>query len=78
MDRLLTVAEAAERLSTSEDWLYRVWKRLPFAVKLSRKQLRFSEQGIDDFIKGPNNGGSGGMKSFNKEDNNAGESVPTR
>jgi len=75
MDRLLTVQEAAERLKTSEDWLYRSWKTLPFAVKLSKKQLRFSEQGLDDFIKGPNNGGN---KLFDKEDNDAGESVPTR
>ena len=63
MDKLLTVSEAAERLNTSEDWLYRAWKTLPFAVKLSRKQLRFSEQGLQKFI---------------EETQNARESVPAR
>lgn len=50
MDRLLKVEEAAERLQTSPDWLYRMWKHLPFAVKLSRKQLRFSEEGLQKFL----------------------------
>jgi predicted DNA-binding transcriptional regulator AlpA len=51
-DRLLTIGEAAARLQTSEDYLYRNWKNYPFARKLSRKQLRFSSRGIDDFLKG--------------------------
>lgn len=54
-DRLLTIAEAAERLCTSEDWLYRNWKKLPFARKLSKKQLRFSAHGIDGYIRQGNN-----------------------
>ncbi len=45
-DRLLTVQEAAEALSVTPDWLYRRSKSLPFARHLSRKQLRFSEQGL--------------------------------
>ena len=49
-DRLLTIEEAAERLKTSKDWLYRAWRKLPFAVKLSRKQLRFSERGLQKFL----------------------------
>src|SRR5213595_2340784 len=46
-DRLLTVAEAAERLACSKDWLYR--HRLPFAVRNGR-QLRFSAVGLDRYI----------------------------
>lgn len=45
-DRLLTVEEAAAALSVTSDWLYRRSKSLPFARHLSRKQLRFSEQGL--------------------------------
>jgi excisionase family DNA binding protein len=47
-DRLLTVAEAAERLACSKDWLYR--HRLPFAVRNGR-QLRFSADGLDRYIR---------------------------
>jgi predicted DNA-binding transcriptional regulator AlpA len=49
-DRLLTIEEAAERLKTFTDWLYRMWRKLPFAVKLSKKQLRFSQQGLQRYI----------------------------
>ncbi len=49
-DRLLTVSEAAEKLHTSKDWLYRHWKTLPFTVRLSPKQLRFSSKGIERYI----------------------------
>jgi hypothetical protein len=49
-DRLLTIAEAAEILKTSKDYLYRNWKHLPFAVSLSKKQLRFSLKGLVKFI----------------------------
>jgi predicted DNA-binding transcriptional regulator AlpA len=45
-DRLLTVSEAAETLKTSEDWLYRNATRLPFVVRMGRRQLRFSALGI--------------------------------
>jgi predicted DNA-binding transcriptional regulator AlpA len=48
-DRLLDVKEAAERLRTSADFLYRRARRLPFTVHLGR-QLRFSSRGIDTFI----------------------------
>jgi predicted DNA-binding transcriptional regulator AlpA len=44
--RLLTVDEAAVMLSMSPDWLYRHAKKLPFAMKVGRKALRFSHQGI--------------------------------
>jgi len=49
-DRLLTVQEAAVRLNVSEDWLYRRSRKLPFARHLSRKQLRFSEQGLQKWV----------------------------
>ena len=45
-DRLLTVEEAAQMLSMSTDWLYRNAKKLPFARKLGKKALRFSQQGM--------------------------------
>ena len=45
-DRLLTVDETASRLSVTPQWLYRHAKQLPFTRKLSRKALRFSENGL--------------------------------
>src|ERR1700686_1159571 len=41
-DRLLTAAEAAQKLGASEDWLYRHANTLPFTVRLGKKHLRFS------------------------------------
>jgi predicted DNA-binding transcriptional regulator AlpA len=49
-DRLLDAGEAAQRLGTSPDWLYRRAARLPFTVRLGRA-LRFSAQGIDRYIR---------------------------
>jgi excisionase family DNA binding protein len=49
-DRLLTVTQAAERLSTTKDWLYRHARQLSFTVK-SGRQLRFSSAGIDRYIR---------------------------
>ena len=49
-DRLLTVEEAALRLGTSEDWLYRHAPKLPFTVRLAPRQLRFSSQGIERYL----------------------------
>ena len=51
-DRLLTVEEAASRLGTSEDWLYRHAPKLPFTVRLAPRQLRFSSQGIATYLQG--------------------------
>ena len=58
-ERLLTVDEAAEILKTSTDWLYRHWKRLPFTVQLSPRQIRFSLRGIYRYIEEKQNAGSG-------------------
>lgn len=49
-DRLLKIDEAATRLGTSPDWLYRNAGRFSFTVRLSPRQLRFSAKGIDRFI----------------------------
>ena len=45
-DRLLDPPEAAKLLSVSEDWLYHEAKKLPFTRKLGPRLLRFSYQGI--------------------------------
>lgn len=50
-DRLLDVAQAAERLSMSKNFLYRNSKTLPFAVRKGR-MLRFSEVVLDVGIAG--------------------------
>jgi predicted DNA-binding transcriptional regulator AlpA len=49
-DRLIRPKELAARLGTSTDWVYRHWKELPFTVKLSPRQLRFSEQGLERYL----------------------------
>jgi predicted DNA-binding transcriptional regulator AlpA len=49
-DRLLDAEEAANRLSVSEDWLYRNAKKLPFTRKLGPKMLRFSSDGIQKYL----------------------------
>jgi predicted DNA-binding transcriptional regulator AlpA len=49
-DTLLDVNAAAERLCVSRDWVYRHGKRLPFAVRVGRKHLRFSAKGIDRWL----------------------------
>jgi hypothetical protein len=49
-DRLLTVDQAATRLGTTEDWLRRRRAALPFVVRLSEGQVRYSAKGIERFI----------------------------
>jgi predicted DNA-binding transcriptional regulator AlpA len=49
-DRLLTVEETAARLGVSKHWLYRRWKKLPFAVSIDSRP-RFSAAGVDRFIR---------------------------
>lgn len=48
-DRLLTPAETAAILGVTPRWLYRHAHRLPFARRLSRKVLRFSEVGTHKY-----------------------------
>lgn len=49
-DRLMKPKELADRLGTSMDWVYRHWQELPFTVKLSPRQLRFSEKGLAQYL----------------------------
>lgn len=49
-DELLDVTEAAKKMGTTVDYLYRHARRLPFAVWLSPRQLRFSRAGIERYI----------------------------
>ena len=46
----LTAEEAALILSVTPNWLYRRAKKLPFARRLSRKVLRFSESGLRRYL----------------------------
>ncbi len=55
-DRLLKIDEAADRLQMSKDWLYRNWKKLPFTVHLSPRNIRFSLKGIEQYIETMRNG----------------------
>ena len=50
-DRLLTALEAAQKLGATEGWLYRHASTLPFAVRVGKKHLRFSEAGIGRYIR---------------------------
>jgi predicted DNA-binding transcriptional regulator AlpA len=50
-DRLLDIQQAALKLGMSKDCLYRNADHLPFTVRIGKKQLRFSEAGIDRYIK---------------------------
>jgi predicted DNA-binding transcriptional regulator AlpA len=47
---LLRVDQAAQILGVSVRWLYRHYKQLPFARRLSRKTLRFSEAGLRQWL----------------------------
>lgn len=49
-DRLLTVEQAAERLGTTKDYLYRHWPKMTFARKYPFG-LRFSESGLSAYIR---------------------------
>ena len=50
-DRLLTATEAAQKLGATGDWLYRHANTLPFVVRVGKKHLRFSEAGMDRYIR---------------------------
>jgi predicted DNA-binding transcriptional regulator AlpA len=53
-DRLLTIEEAAERLSVKKAWLYQNHASLPFTVHLGAQHLRFSSLGLEDWIRTQN------------------------
>lgn len=44
---LLTVEQAAKRLSVPRSWLYRKAKSLPFSRKLGHRTLRFDAAGLE-------------------------------
>jgi excisionase family DNA binding protein len=46
-DRLLTVAQVAERLGVPKRWVYRRAAKLPFARRIGAGTLRFSEKGLE-------------------------------
>jgi predicted DNA-binding transcriptional regulator AlpA len=50
-DRVLTPNEAAAMLGVTTRWLYRHRRRLPFALPLSRRALRFSQIGLQQWLK---------------------------
>jgi hypothetical protein len=50
-ERLLLPLEAARRLGVSLRWLYRNAKHLPFTRKLTKRTLRFHEQGLAKYIR---------------------------
>ena len=50
-ERLLTVDEASRKLGMTKDYLYRNADRLPFTIRLAPRQLRFSLQGIERYIR---------------------------
>jgi predicted DNA-binding transcriptional regulator AlpA len=50
-DRLLDAREAARILGVEPRWLYRRADRLPFTRRLSPRTLRFSELGLQRWIK---------------------------
>src|SRR5262249_5700671 len=56
-DRLLTAAEAANRLKVTKDWLRRRGT-LPFVVKLSKGVVRYSARGIAAFIEASRQNGT--------------------
>ena len=49
-DHLLDAKQAAAKLHTSADYLYRHSSKLPFTVRMGR-QLRFSEAGIARYVR---------------------------
>ena len=49
-EALLTIDEVAKRTGMSKDWLYRNARRLPFARRIGRRTLRFSESALERWM----------------------------
>lgn len=49
-DRMLGAKEAARLLGVERGWLYKRHAKLPFAVKIHHRMLRFSSMGIQRYI----------------------------
>jgi hypothetical protein len=50
-ERLLTVAEVAERLQVSERWVRERARRWAFAVRISRRVLRIPERKLEAWLR---------------------------
>jgi hypothetical protein len=50
-DRLLTVEDAARTLAVTTDWLYRHADEFSFTVRPGPGQVRFSNLGIQDYLR---------------------------
>ena len=50
-DRLLRADEVAARTGLSRDYIYRHAEAFPFTRRVGRRALRFSEQGLDRWLK---------------------------
>jgi predicted DNA-binding transcriptional regulator AlpA len=50
-DRMLTAEEASEKLGMTKDYLYRNAKKFPFTVRTAPRQVRFSLNGIERYLK---------------------------
>jgi len=48
-EHYLTVLEVCERLKVTRKWVYQNKKRFPY-IQPTRKTLRFSEQGIEQYL----------------------------
>jgi len=60
-DRLLTVGEASQVLGVKRGWLYRNHAQLPFTRVLGRRNVRFSEAGVQEYMRTmPTHGPGGG------------------
>jgi predicted DNA-binding transcriptional regulator AlpA len=53
-DRLINIDESAAKLGVKPDWLYRPHRRQQFTVPQGR-MLRFSELGIEEYIRNRRN-----------------------
>ena len=51
VDHLLTAGEAAARLAVTKYWLYVHASELPFTVRIGRRGVRFSEKGIERYLR---------------------------
>jgi hypothetical protein len=55
-DRLLLVGEAAALLGMTEDYLYRHAHQFPFTLRPAPRQIRFSRNGIQRYIRSKSHG----------------------
>lgn len=49
--KLLDADAAAERMQMSKNWLYKNAAKLPFAVRVGSRSLRFSETGLEKWMR---------------------------